>query len=139
MATATKKEKKKLTLGRPALVAGTQQTLSNLFETFDIYEIRPLDVELFSVLKRSIIISDQFIPERWIEDKQEIHPFAIRPFGHGPRMCIGKRFAELEIQLGIVKLLQNFRVEWASKDSISPLSKMINVPDKKLQFKFIDL
>jgi len=32
MATATKKEKKKkLTLGRPALVAGTQQTLSNLF------------------------------------------------------------------------------------------------------------
>jgi hypothetical protein len=32
MATATeKKEKKKLTLGRPALVEGTQQTLSNLF------------------------------------------------------------------------------------------------------------
>jgi hypothetical protein len=32
MATAKKrKEKKKLTLGRPALVAGTQQTLSNLF------------------------------------------------------------------------------------------------------------
>jgi hypothetical protein len=31
MATATIKEKKKLALGRPALVAGTQQTLSNLF------------------------------------------------------------------------------------------------------------
>jgi hypothetical protein len=33
MATATKKEKKKkkLTRGRLALVAGTQQTLSNLF------------------------------------------------------------------------------------------------------------
>jgi hypothetical protein len=33
MAAATKKrkEEKKLTLGRPALVAGTQQTLSNLF------------------------------------------------------------------------------------------------------------
>jgi hypothetical protein len=33
MATATKKEKekKKLTLGRTALAAGTQQTLSNLF------------------------------------------------------------------------------------------------------------
>jgi hypothetical protein len=32
MATATKrKEKKKLTLERPALVAGTQQNLSNLF------------------------------------------------------------------------------------------------------------
>jgi hypothetical protein len=31
MAAATKKEKKKLTFGRPALVTGTQQTLSNLF------------------------------------------------------------------------------------------------------------
>jgi hypothetical protein len=33
MVTATKKrkEEKKLNLGRPALVAGTQQTLSNLF------------------------------------------------------------------------------------------------------------
>jgi hypothetical protein len=31
MAAAPKKEKKKLTLGRLALVAGTQQTLSNLF------------------------------------------------------------------------------------------------------------
>jgi hypothetical protein len=31
MAAATKKEKKRFTLGRPALVVGTQQTLSNLF------------------------------------------------------------------------------------------------------------
>jgi hypothetical protein len=31
MATATKKEKKKLTLERLALAAGTPQTLSNLF------------------------------------------------------------------------------------------------------------
>jgi hypothetical protein len=37
MVTATKKEKKKLILGKPALVAGTQQTLSIYFETFDIY------------------------------------------------------------------------------------------------------
>jgi hypothetical protein len=27
----TRREKKKLTLGRPALIAGTQQTLNNLF------------------------------------------------------------------------------------------------------------
>jgi hypothetical protein len=36
LAPATKKEKKKLTLGRPVLVEGTQQTLID-FETFDIY------------------------------------------------------------------------------------------------------
>jgi hypothetical protein len=37
MATATKKEKKKLSLGRLALVAGAQQTLSNLFWRLSIY------------------------------------------------------------------------------------------------------
>jgi len=42
---------------------------------------------------------EKFIPERWIECKNEIHPFAVRNFSHGPRMCIGKRFAELEIQV----------------------------------------
>jgi hypothetical protein len=39
MASATKKrkEKKNLTIGRPALVAGTQQTLSNIFWSLSIY------------------------------------------------------------------------------------------------------
>ena len=87
-------------------------------------------------------IPDQFNPERWIENRGQIHPFSVRPFGHGPRMCIGRRFAELEIQLGIVKLLQNFKIELASnddKDEVHLVSKMISVPDKPVRLKFIDL
>ena len=79
-------------------------------------------------------------PERFLKndpDYAKIHPFIFLPFGHGPRMCIGRRFAELEIQLGITKLLQNFRVE--SDNDIEPIAKMINVPDKPLRFKFTDL
>jgi cytochrome P450 len=65
---------------------------------------------------------------------------AVRPFGHGPRMCIGKCFAELEIQIGICKLLQNFRIEWAADyDGIEQRLKTLNVPDKKLKFRFEDL
>ena len=36
---------------------------------------------------------DEFIPERWIRGDQlkgDIHPFIVTPFGHGPRMCLGK-------------------------------------------------
>ncbi len=62
----------------------------------------------------------------------------MRPFGHGPRMCIGKRFAELEIQIGICKLLQNFRVE-SDQEDVRVVTKMINVPNKNLKFKFVDL
>lgn len=57
-------------------------------------------------------------------------------------MCIGRRFAELEIQLGIVKLLQNFKIGLASKDpkdEIKLISQMISVPDKPLRLKFTDL
>ena len=80
------------------------------------------------------------MPERWIEHKDRIHPMAVRPFGHGPRICIGKRFAELEIQIGIVKLLQNFRIEWAADyPGIEPRVGTVNAPDKKLQFRFVDL
>jgi len=35
-------EKEEAFLGRPALVAGTQQTLSNLFLCFDIYAFNPV-------------------------------------------------------------------------------------------------
>ena len=37
---------------------------------------------------------DQFVPERWLKGHcQNISPYSVRLFSHGPRMCIGKRFA----------------------------------------------
>jgi cytochrome P450 len=55
-------------------------------------------------------------------------------------MCIGKRFAELEILVGIAKLVQNFRIEWAAEyDSIEQLVKTVNVPNKNLSFRFVDI
>jgi len=51
--------------------------------------------------------ADKFIPERWIkEDPQynKSHPFLTMPFGFGPRMCIGRRFADLEIETLVTKV-----------------------------------
>lgn len=48
--------------------------------------------------------ADDFIPERWIkgdpqfdETKMLGNSFIYLPFGFGPRSCIGRRFAEMEI------------------------------------------
>lgn len=52
---------------------------------------------------------DEFIPERFIKadpSHQELkaaHPFAFIPFGFGARMCIGRRLAELEMEILVSK------------------------------------
>ena len=51
---------------------------------------------------------DQFIPERWLDDKQKVPPFAYMPFGAGPRVCIGFNFALLEMKIVLSMLLQRF-------------------------------
>lgn len=50
---------------------------------------------------------EKFDPERWIRQTDEnniLHPFASLPYGHGPRMCLGRRFADLEMQILISKV-----------------------------------
>lgn len=43
----------------------------------------------------------QFKPERWLRENITINPFAYVPFGIGKRMCIGRRLAELQLQLAM--------------------------------------
>lgn len=45
--------------------------------------------------------SSQFRPERWLQDKKKISPFAHLPFGVGKRMCVGRRLAELQLHLAL--------------------------------------
>ena len=46
-------------------------------------------------------------PERWMRSSSSLlqhHPFSFTPFGFGPRMCIGRRVAEQEMQLLIARV-----------------------------------
>lgn len=53
---------------------------------------------------------EEFIPERWIRGEKEFpsakdaHPFSYMPFGFGARACIGRRFAEFEIEILVLKV-----------------------------------
>jgi cytochrome P450 len=55
---------------------------------------------------------DEFLPDRF-EREGARHPYAWLPFGSGPRVCIGNRFALMEMQLFVARLLQRYRVELA--------------------------
>ncbi|CAC5408175.1 unnamed protein product [Mytilus coruscus] len=79
-----------------------------------------------------------FKPERWLRDnvnRKEIHPFAAIPFGVGQRSCIGRRFAEQETFLAVVKILQSYRVQYVGEDL--KLDYGVNVaPATKMRFQF---
>lgn len=66
----------------------------------------------FSVASRSEAYyprASEFLPERWLRDNRDesldaASAFAFLPFGLGPRMCVGKRFAQLEIETLVSKV-----------------------------------
>ncbi|CAG0895841.1 unnamed protein product [Cyprideis torosa] len=67
---------------------------------------------------------DEFIPERFEEDKQTHHPFAWQAFGHGPRKCIGMRFSILQMKFLLCNFFRDLEIYENSE----------TVPMEKLEF-----
>lgn len=85
---------------------------------------------------------EKFQPERWLKNKdtegcpmqKKIHPFVSLPFGYGRRSCLGRRFAEAELQILLAKIFRKYRVEY----NYGPLTYKITptyVPEQPLRFK----
>ena len=91
---------------------------------------------LYQLDERFFSNPTRFIPERWIENKNDIDPFANRSFGVGPRMCIGKRFAELELQVAIHQIMNNYSVKWARSEPLDCHQELVSVPDQSLDLQF---
>ncbi|KAI8507297.1 hypothetical protein Bbelb_146770 [Branchiostoma belcheri] len=74
---------------------------------------------------------ESYIPERWLrtESSTNVQTFAHLPFGYGPRMCVGRRFAEQELFLGLTRIIQKFHVGWDG-DDMKQIFKMFNTPDR---------
>ena len=83
---------------------------------------------------------EEYRPERWLRSSPEsgsAHPFSSIPFGHGPRSCIGRRFATMEVYCLAIKMLQKFRLEYHGPP-VDVITEFLNVPDKDVVLKLID-
>ncbi|XP_016952969.1 probable cytochrome P450 12c1, mitochondrial [Drosophila biarmipes] len=93
----------------------------------------------------------QFIPERWLRRNdveqgssgvlmhKNTSSFIYIPFGFGPRLCVGKRIVDLELELTLSNLVRNFRIEFKQPNE-NPFRCTFNfVPNIPLNFKFTDL
>jgi cytochrome P450 len=76
---------------------------------------------------------DEFIPDRWTtEFEQQLHKYAYFPFGSGPRLCIGRSFAVMEMALVIATIATRFEISLDSDDEIEPLSLVLLRPKNDL-------
>ncbi|XP_022216791.1 probable cytochrome P450 12c1, mitochondrial [Drosophila obscura] len=92
---------------------------------------------------------NEFLPERWIrpqgDDSTEsllrnnLNPFAYLPFGFGPRMCVGKRIVDLEMELTVANLVRNFHIEFNYPTEKAFNRSFLNMPIIPLRFKFTDV
>lgn len=58
----------------------------------------------------------KFDPENFsAESKANRTPYSFLAFGHGPRNCVGMRFALLQVKISLFRLVANFRLVTTDK------------------------
>jgi len=73
---------------------------------------------------------EAFRPERWMGSlARELPRFAYMPFGGGPRICIGQRFAMIEAVLVLTTMAQRFSMEWQPDRKITPFPSITLRPN----------
>lgn len=87
-----------------------------------------------------------YMPERWLKGNHPLacpahkatNPFVYLPFGFGPRACVGRRIATLELDVILKRLLEKYRVEYHYPD-LKYKNGPILSPVDELKFRFIDV
>jgi cytochrome P450 len=79
---------------------------------------------------------ERFRPERWLDGSAAHLPkYVYIPFGGGPRICIGERFAMMEAILVLATIRRRFQLEMAGPDP-APFPSITLRPDEGPLMRF---
>jgi cytochrome P450 len=70
-------------------------------------------------------------------DQPEPNRFAYMPFGAGPRICVGARFATTEAVLVLAALIGQFRVTRVDTRPVLPVGIVTTQPDHPAAVRFL--
>ncbi|XP_069046843.1 cholesterol side-chain cleavage enzyme, mitochondrial [Lepisosteus oculatus] len=73
---------------------------------------------------------EQYQPSRWLRGEHSY--FRSLGFGFGPRQCLGRRIAETEMQLFLIHMLENFKIEKQRQVDIRSTFELILLPEKPI-------
>jgi cytochrome P450 len=79
---------------------------------------------------------DVFRPLRFMPDQPEPNRFAYLPFGAGPRICVGARFATTEAVLVLAALIGQFCVTRVDTRPVLPVGIVTTQPDHAAEVRF---
>ncbi|XP_026725529.1 cytochrome P450 6B7-like [Trichoplusia ni] len=84
----------------------------------------------------------EYRPERFYGDeKRNIKPYTYMPFGEGPRVCIGMRFARMQMAAGLITIFKKYRVELApnmKRDLKFQPKSPVTSPTEEVKLKFVE-
>ncbi|XP_052687194.1 cytochrome P450 10-like isoform X1 [Crassostrea angulata] len=100
-----------------------------------------IQCNLYGVYRDSQYFPDPetFKPERWLKENQmdkDKKALSNLVWGHGARMCIGRRLAEQEIHILMTKIIQKFRLEY-HHEPVEAILKTVMTPEQPLLISFI--
>ncbi|KAF4793695.1 25-hydroxyvitamin D-1 alpha hydroxylase, mitochondrial [Turdus rufiventris] len=100
---------------------------------------------------------DTFCPERWLRHRDSSdtlgdtpgdtpghppgprHPFASLPFGLGPRSCVGRRLAELQLHMALAQILLRFEVRpEPGGGCVRPMTRTLLAPGTPISLRFLE-
>ena len=80
--------------------------------------------------------TDEFDPARFLAPQRDSIPrFAYLPFGAGPRICIGMRFAMQEAMIVLTAVARRFRLELVEEHAVEPLARITLRPKGGLKMR----
>ncbi|GAB1601465.1 hypothetical protein Ahia01_000424900 [Argonauta hians] len=97
-----------------------------------------VQVNNYSLSRDKALFSDpeKYDPYRWQRKEPGCRYSYNLNFGVGPRMCLGRRVAEVDICLSLTKILQKFRVEYHHED-VKPIATIVLAQDRPIRLKLV--